>query len=74
MECKEVCISGRELSRRTEGHSTPRGPLGPTASQAAVAGVSPGRQAAWALVDGHVPASIVLSLCLCQQVEVLTRH
>ena len=52
MECKEVCISGGDLS--------PAGPPGgqtdtQTAGQAAVAGARPPWQAAWASVDGPVP-------------------
>lgn len=52
MECKEVCISGGELSPA----GSPSGQTDrQTAGQAAVAGARPPWQAAWASVDGPVP-------------------
>lgn len=67
MECKEVCISGRELSLEHRGRRADR-------QTGSVAGARPGWQPAWASVDGRSPAGIVLSLRLCQQVEALVRH
>lgn len=54
-------------SHRKKGQRA-RGAARGTDRQAAVAG-RPGWQAAWASVDGLSSAGIVLSLCLCQQVE-----
>lgn len=67
MECKEVCISGRELSLEHGGRREDR-------QTGSVAGVRPGRQPAWAAVASRPPAGIALPLRLCQQVEALVRH
>ena len=74
MECKEVCISGRELSRWRKGAARPQGRPGDRQTGSGGRPAGPLWQAAWASVAGLSPAGIVLSLCLCQQVEVLTRH
>lgn len=74
MECKEVCISGRELSRWRKGAARPRGRPGDGQTDGRLWPAGPPWQAAWASVAGLSPAGIVLSLCLCQQVEAFTRH
>lgn len=70
MECKEVCIPGRGLRRRSKGAVHTQGASrGDRQADSGWGGERPGWQAAWVLVRALSPAGIVLSLCLCQQVE-----